>query len=242
MANPRPAAILSRLLSEDHSLASLAVRLCSACVDQLAITGAGLGLMSGGTPSGPTAATDGLAALLEELQFTLGEGPCVDATHEGRPVLYPDMAARSASSRWPSFAAAALSAGVAAVFAFPLQVGAVRIGVLDLYRDTAGPLGATDLADALDFAEAATMLLLYLQDRSDSDDPKLLCAAFDDRAEVHQATGMLAVQIGVTLGEALLRLRAAAYAQGHPLSELAADVLAGRLHIPPDPSTAGDSR
>lgn len=227
----RPTAILARLLADDITVVSLAARLCAVCVDRLGITGAGLALMSDGVPSGTIAVTDVPAARLEELQFTLGEGPCVDAARAARPVLYPDLAASAAHSRWPGFAAEALLAGVSAVFAFPLQVGEVRIGVLDLYRDSAGPLSAEDLAVALDYADAATMLLLYLQERSGGEQPQLLAAAFDDRAGVHQAAGVLTVQLGIGLAEALVLLRAASYAGGRSVSAVAADVIARRLRM-----------
>ena len=85
------------------------------------------------------AATDEGARKMEELQFSLGEGPCIDSSRSGRPVLQPDLA-RTAPALWPAFSALALEAGIAAIFAFPLQVGAVRMGVFDLYRDEVGGL------------------------------------------------------------------------------------------------------
>jgi GAF domain len=113
-------------------------------------------------PAGTVAAPDGPAAAMEELQFTVGEGPCVDSSRTGRPVLAPDLA-HTGSGRWPGFSAGALDAGIRAVFALPLQVGAGRVGVLDLYRDRAGALSPEELADALTFADAATTILLHLQ-------------------------------------------------------------------------------
>jgi hypothetical protein len=151
----------------------------------------------------------------------------VDASRTGRPVLQPDLA-RTARRRWPAFAAGAEAAGLAAVFAFPLRVGGIRVGVLDLYRTTAGVLSEEELADALSFADAATTLLLHLQ----AEDagwglPVHSLTVLDDRAEVHQATGVVSVQAEVTLQEALLLLRARAYAEQRPVGELAFDVLNG---------------
>lgn len=98
---------------------------------------------------GVLAATDGPATEMEDLQYTLGEGPYLDAYREGRPVLQPDLAS-TGMSRWPGYAPAALDAGVAATFAFPVQLGAARLGVLDLYRTTTGGLDSPQLAEALD--------------------------------------------------------------------------------------------
>src|SRR3954447_12277297 len=132
------------------------------CARTLAASGVGLALMTDDGPAGTVAVSDGGALQLEELQFTLGEGPCVDASRTGRPVLVPDLAATSPGI-WPQFGAGADAAGLRAVFALPLQVGGIRLGVLDLYRRSAGALSREELADALSFADAATQLLLDLQ-------------------------------------------------------------------------------
>src|SRR4051812_6654931 len=196
------------------------------CARSLPVSGVGLALMTDDGPAGTVAASDGGALELEELQFTLGEGPCVDASRTGRPVLVPELAGASARS-WPQFGAGAHAAGLRAVFAFPLQVGGIRLGVLDLYRDTAGELSHGELADALSFADAATELLLDLQaqDTADGIGPPHALAVLDDRAEVHQATGVVSVRAGVSLAQALALLRARAYADGRPIGDLARDVL-----------------
>jgi hypothetical protein len=109
-----------------------------------------------------------------------------------------------------------------------LRVGGIRVGVLDLYRTTAGVLSAEELADALSFADAATALLLHLQGRAAGWDlPAASLTMFDDRAEVHQATGVVSVQAAVSLQEALLLLRARAFADQRLIGELALDVLNG---------------
>jgi hypothetical protein len=185
------------------------------------------------------AASDGGPLQLEELQFTLDQGPCVDASRTGRPVLAPDLAGTS-SRRWPRFAASADAAELRAVFAFPLQVGGIRLGVFNLYRDTAGELSGEELADALTFADAATQLLLDLQarDTAPADTargiPPHLLALLDDRAEVHQATGVVSVRAGVSLAQALALLRARAYAEERPIGDLARDVLDGLVQLEQD--------
>jgi hypothetical protein len=225
MASTRVAEILSAAWAESPDGTGLPASLAAACVRSLSVTGVGLALMTDDGPAGIVAATDGAARELEELQFTLGEGPCVDASGTGRPVLQPDLAA-TAPLRWPAFAGGALEAGVRAVFAFPLRVGAIRVGVLDLYRDRAGPLSADELTEALSFADAATLVLLDAQAGS----PVLVpVPVLDDRAEVHQATGVVSVQAAVGLAEALVLLRARAFADPQPLGDLARKVLAGTV-------------
>ncbi len=235
MASGRVAEILTALWAASPDGSALPAGLVHGCARALPVSGVGLALMTEGGPAGTVAATDGPALELEELQYTLGEGPCVDASRSGRPVLQPDLAA-TAPHRWPAFAGGALAAGVAAVFAFPLRVGAIRVGVLDLYRATPGPLSAEHLREALSYADAATMLLLHLQTRARSDGvaPDAL-AVLDDRAEVHQATGVVSVQAGVALAEAIVLLRARAYAEQRPVGDLARDVLAGTVDFTAGP-------
>ncbi|WP_436498610.1 GAF and ANTAR domain-containing protein [Actinokineospora sp. HUAS TT18] len=222
MRNARVAEILSAITDGEHT--ALPARLCAQCLSVLPVSGVGFALMTADGPSGVVlAATDARAEQLEELQFALGEGPCVEASDSGRAVLEPDLGA-DGPTRWPRFGAAVRRAGVQAIFAFPLRVGAIRVGVLDLYRDTPGRLTTPELADALAYADAATVVVLHLQDRHNG-----LVGPIDDRAEVHQATGMMTIQLGVPLAEALLRLRAHAYSSGRTVSAVAADVVNRRM-------------
>jgi hypothetical protein len=235
MATGRVAEILSGVWAGSPDGSTLPSALVAQCAGALPVKGVGLALMTERGPAGTVAATDGAALTLEDLQFTLGEGPCVDASQSGRPVLQPDLAV-TAPGRWPAFADGALNAGVAAVFAFPLRVGAIRVGVLDLYRETPGTLSPGDLREALWFADAATLLLLYLQTRAAGDDfSAAAVTVLDDRAEVHQATGIVSVQARVGLAEALVLLRARAYAEQRPVSDVARDVLAGRADFSDKP-------
>jgi len=238
MRNPRVAEILS-VLAHGGAQVSLPSQLCAACLSALPVSGVGAALMTADGPSGVVlAATDERARELEELQFALGEGPCVEASGGGRPVLEPDLLV-AGSPRWPRFGAAALDAGVRAVFALPLRVGAIRVGVLDLYRDTPGLLTSPDLVEALAFADAATAVVLHLQDHDGAG--STLTGPIDSRAEVHQATGMITIQLGISLAEALLKLRAHAYATGRTVSAIAADVVRRRMFFD-DSESGGTTR
>ncbi|SDU76737.1 ANTAR domain-containing protein [Jiangella alkaliphila] len=209
--------------------------LCLACSKSLPVSGVGLALMTERGHEGTVTATDESAAVMENLQETLGEGPCLDASRWARPVLESDLAA-AGTTRWPVFGPAAIEAGIGAIFAFPLHVGGIRLGVLDLYRATAGSLSEDEFAEALAFSDAATTVLLHLQDKSPSEwslHPQL-DDAVESRREIHQATGMVSVQAGVNLTEALLLLRARAYASERSLAATAADVVSRRLRIGPE--------
>lgn len=216
MASVRVAEILSEMATGSSAMSALPQRLVVACALELPITGAAIVLMTDSGPAGTVAATDGPAAIMEELQFTLGEGPCVDSSTTGRPVLQADLAS-SGPRRWPGFSAGALEAGIQAIFAFPLRVGGIRVGVLDLYRDVPGTLSEVELSEALSFADAATAILLHLQVHG-PDGPAGFgsIAVLEDRAEVHQATGMIAIEAAVPLAEALVLLRARAFAAERP--------------------------
>ncbi len=206
-------------------------RLCAACVAHLpSIGGAGLAVMSTLPASETRYVSDEKSARIEALQFELGEGPCMDAFAAGRPVLVPDVSGREQRLRWPAFTEGAEAAGVGALFAFPLQLGAIRIGVLDLYRDRPGRLDEDELGDALVFADTVTLLLLAEDHTNGADWPS---SAFDHHAAVHQATGMVMAQLGGSIEAAFDRLRAHAYAEDRPLDEVAVDVVNRRLRFDP---------
>jgi hypothetical protein len=153
-------------------------------------------------------------------------------------VLIADL--ESVAGRWPGFVAAALTAGARAIFALPLQAGAIRVGILSLYRVLPGVLSAAELADALVLADMALQLLLDASAGiSGSPGYRPLDGLSDRRAVVYQATGMISVQLGVSLEEALIRLRAHAFATSMALGELAAEVVARRLRL--DPGSGPDT-
>ncbi|HEY6647248.1 MAG TPA: GAF and ANTAR domain-containing protein [Mycobacterium sp.] len=214
---------------------ALLQRVCGAAVKTLSASGAGVTVMTGDGVRGVSAASDPGSARLEELQFTLGEGPCVDAYASRRPVLIPDLA-DGAMTRWPVYAPAVVDNGVRAVFAFPLQVGAARLGVLDVFRERAGALTADELWHAVLLADATVAALLDQHERHDGGDAGRadMDEAIEDRAVLFQAQGMVMVQLGVSIGEAMARMRAYAYAENRRLSDVAHDVVGRRLRFDQD--------
>jgi hypothetical protein len=199
-------------------------RFLETCVELLSVTGAGISIISEGQHRGAVAVSDPRFAAVDDLQFSLGEGPCLDADRWARPVLEPDL--ELAIGQWPAFAAAALSNRVHAAFAFPLRMGAVRLGVLNLYRNAPGDLEPDDLRDAIALARLATHLLLELEaDIPPGSLPERLGEVVDQRAHVHQATGMIAAQLNSDVATAMTRLRAFAWSRDRSIDAVAADVV-----------------
>jgi hypothetical protein len=224
---------------------------CAVAVECAQVTGAWVTAASGRGPDFIMCVTDPVSEQLAELELTLGEGPGCDVLAWAAPALVGDLGDDQADRRWPAFTPAAAGLGAAAVFAFPLMIGAIRAGTMGLYRGSAGPLTRSQLGDGLLLADAATMLVLDSADRDSADRdgaghdgggaagdagldgqaPSLAA----HRAEIDQATGMLTVQLGVTATAAFARLRAYAYAQDRRLADVAGDIVARRLRLHPDP-------
>jgi hypothetical protein len=178
--------------------------------------------------------SDPVASEIEEQMETLGEGPGVDACSNG-PVLAADLATVDSRTRWPVFAPSAVRIGIRAAFGLPLHVGGIRVGVMDLFRVTPGDLDRDQLADALILADTACALLLGDVDGGTAGDAaRWLDQTGPHHPEVHQATGMVTVQLGVSAAVALVRLRAFAFTNDRRLRDVAADVVARRLRFDPE--------
>jgi hypothetical protein len=203
---------LSGELTDDES--GLAERICRACVDGLDIDGAALSLLTASESRQTLWASDPVAELLEDLQFTLNEGACIEAARTGRSVLVTERS------------------DVSALFALPLQWGALNLGVLDLYRDTPGGLSAAQWRDAIAAVDTATLLLLGQRTEPPSGGGHIeawLHGTTSYRAEIHQATGMVMDQLGVSATDALARLRGHAFAQQQLLIDVARDVVTRKM-------------
>lgn len=232
-----------------------------ACALALGAEGVALSLLVGnGRMAEPLWCHPEVSARFEELQFTLGEGPGPDAVRTGSPVLEPDLD-RVRPDRWPALLPPARDMGVHGVCCFPLGIGAIRVGVLTVLCDGDRTMSVQQSADAIALAAVLTGALLngggrgqWSEDGNGNGDrggdrggnggPVL--GLFLDRptglhrAAVHQATGMISVQLGVTMEEALLRLRAHAYSSERPLGEVADDVVARRLRFNDNDDSSGN--
>jgi hypothetical protein len=231
---------LARIVAEGG--ASAPGRICRACLAVLPVTRAAVTVMTSADRQEPIWASDEVASHLDELQFSLGEGPCVEAFTAGRPVLVPDLAELSGNP-WPMFADAARRTAVQALFVLPLQAGAIVVGVLDLYRDEPGMLAPDELTAALRTADALLWTLLGLRNgpardgspghdgNGEVDPHRWLSGSPLNHTAVYQATGMIMIQLALSPEAALSRLRAAAFVQSRAIDEVARDVVARRLRF-----------
>ncbi len=215
-------------------------RLCRACVALLPVDGAAISVVHDGQSRGTFGSSGPLSRTLDEFQFTFGEGPCLDAHWAGRPVLVPDLD-DAREHRWPAYSPAVLGVGVHGVFALPVAVANASIGVLDLFRHEPGQLTRATLTGGLLAARLAAVPLLDLvashadwaatTEQDGGPDAGWSQLASLERVEVYQATGMLMELMDVAPAEALVRLRAHAFALGRTASEVGWAVVERRLTL-----------
>jgi hypothetical protein len=195
----------------------------------LGVTEVTVVLMADGERAGGVSSAGALGRAVEDLQFTLGEGPSIDAFRSNRPELVEDV---RASNRWLTYGPAVADLGVRGVFAFPLQVGAIRLGVLSVYLDRLGGLVGDDLAETLLVVDMMTQLVLLLHADGVTGNPAWALDEISEfRLAVHQASGMIAVQLGRGVDEALIRMRAYAYSKNASVERVAARVVARELRF-----------
>jgi hypothetical protein len=211
-------------------------RLCVAALKLVGVDSAAISLVDEGESRGTFGASDAGARLLDSLQFTAGEGPCLETARTLVPVLVADLRSQD-EPRWPAFKDAAERSGVRGVFAFPVQVGRIALGAVDLFRSVPGSLSVAQMTCALLIADAAAQILLDLIDERNGiagrDDPLEQWAqvATLARSDVYRATGMIMAQLDVSPAEALVRLRAHAFAHELTAIEVADLVTSRRLRL-----------
>jgi hypothetical protein len=215
------------------------------CIQTMPVDAGAIAVMTLGGHRGTAYATDLTVSEIEELQFTIGEGPGVDAFMQRRAVAVPDLEDRSqAEKRWSGYGPAVLQLGYRAVFAFPVHIGSIGLGTLTLFSHDPTELSTENLRGAARAADAAAIGLLDLV-ANDGEPPSIApgmpaMAGANVRSDepyfrsvVHQASGMIMIQLGVEVAEALSRLRAFAFAQGRSVTDVARDVVARRLRFNP---------
>jgi hypothetical protein len=242
MNGSEPTGARARFLAATAALPDVADgpgRLCTACVLALPVQRAGIATHVPGIGLEVLASSDEVAERVEWAQVMVGEGPGMDAISTGGPVSVPNLA--FPNGRWPIFLSEITDLGVGAMFALPLQLGAIKVGVLDLYCDAAGRLGTDDFTDAVAVSELVTAILLTTG--RDGRMPESLGPWWDQpmgTREVHQATGMIMAQLDVGARVAFARLQAFAFASGRLLAEVAHEVVDRLLRFDPDPDLGPD--
>lgn len=203
--------------------------LCAPFVDRVAVTGTSVSILGTGGAHLTVCSSDSVATRLDELHLALGEGPRWEVTRTGRAASSADISLE-AGAPWPVFGAAATLLGARAVFSYPIIVGRVVIGVVDMYRLTPGLLSSDAAAQARSLtrlvAAPAAVKALGAANRHDSPEAPRAPAL---RREVHQATGMVVFQLDVSANEAFALVRAHAFASDRSVDDVACDVVAGRI-------------
>ncbi|GAA2143591.1 GAF domain-containing protein [Arthrobacter humicola] len=208
--------------------------LCAGFLESLPISGAAISVFSGLAPETMVCASDAVSARIDELQYDLGEGPRWEALKTRSPVLLPDVR-NGSHAAWPVFAKSLLELDVSALFVFPLALGALDVGVAELYSSVSGPLSRAEHSKALQLADVVTWQLLrqlLTLPTGDGTDPPPDGSPLS-RREIHQATGMVLAQAGTSARDALLLMRAHAFAHGRTVREVARDVVSRSLDFTP---------
>lgn len=213
-------------MSPAPAVGDVGQKLASAFLDLLPITGLAISVLDQADRASVVHASDDLAARLEEVHFDLGEGPLFECVATARPVLVPDVAD---ADQWPMFLAHSHDMGADAVFVFPLTLGAVCVGGVLCYRVSPGALDTDDVEVGCALSRAIAgpafrrAIVLASDEAPDGDAP------IEMRREVHQATGMMLLQLETTATDAFARMRAHAFSTGVSLGQVARDVVARRL-------------
>ncbi len=237
---------LGDAVAQGDPAVSMADRLCRACVQLLEVDGAAISVMLEGSSQGTIGSSSELSRRLDELQFTFGEGPCIDAVRLKVPVVAENLAG-AGEQRWPVYGPTVVGLGIRAVYALPISLANSVVGALDLYRHHPGPLhGDAWLGGVLAAELAVVPVLALLSDGADVVDATDSAAVWDQlsslaRVEVYQATGMVMAQLGVGPAEALVRLRAYAFANGLTASEVAWSIVERKLSLDPDDDEQPDA-
>jgi hypothetical protein len=200
---------------------------CAPLVRVLPVDGAAVSTLVRPFEPEVVCSTDAASGRLSQWSLDLGEGPAWEALASGRPVLVPDL--ESVGDRWPLLADAVAESGMRAVYAFPLQVGWIDVGAIDLYSLDRSTMAGPDVADAAHLADVVATQILQsaMATLGTAED-----GGSSSRREVHQATGMLIARFAVEPADALLILRAHAFFLGRPVLDVASDLVARRIELP----------
>lgn len=209
-------------------------RYCEAFLSMFPITGAAVSTIGEVLGSETLAASDAQSARIDELQFDLGEGPCWDAMRSARPVLAP-VVQKTGAERWPAFTHSVVQDGVTSLFAFPLAVGPVRFGAIDMYSSVPVKLTRSQTDQAGAMAEIVSRHVLRRALTAIGEDPEAGVSAYSRRL-IHQASGVVLAQIDVSADDARLVIQGQAFAAGTSMMSVAQDILDGRLRFTRDES------
>lgn len=197
-------------------------------VELFQVTGTSVATIGDLLGSQTVAATDEQAARLDEVQFDLGEGPCWDALGSGAPILEPDFRRRGREN-WPAFTAAIAQDAVASLFAFPMLIGPLRVGAVDLYAAAPMHLDDAECRHAAAMADVVGRRILESSLTETAEEYREDTSNPFSRRLVHQATGMVLAQLNVSVDDAVLVMQAHAFGAGMSMMDVAQRILDGEL-------------
>ncbi len=209
--------------------------LCELFIERVPVSGASITVFSRPGAQSTICTSGALSTRLDQLQFDLGEGPRWEAARTGRPSVSEDVG-HDGHPAWPVFGAAAARLGVGALFSFPLRIGTDLLGVADLYRDHPGALGHDGTSRAVAVALRVAAAAIGAASRSAASPSGAESGSAEMRREVHQATGMILMQLDIDPAAAFAVLRAHAFALGRTVDAVARDVVARRIDFGAEPT------
>lgn len=233
----RTTSILIAAAATEPDPAQLLVAVCKQAAKELGCIAVTVNCHTAASPIIPAAASHPLGEELDAVQDALGEGPHHELTKPDEFITCDALAEQR--ERWPLFSDAAVARNVGAVFVFPIAPDDALVGSLTLYRN-AGRLTEADWAGAIEYAVAVSLILLHT-DQVEPNGGVYNNPGAPRWIVVQQATGMVSVQLGMSLPDAHARLRARAYAMGVPLAELATDVVNRKLRFTKDDTFNDDA-
>ncbi|MCU1688323.1 MAG: hypothetical protein JWN20_251 [Jatrophihabitantaceae bacterium] len=214
---------LARIVLSEQPLEQMMLRISTLTKQVLpGATEVSVTLLGDGRPF-TVALTGPLALDLDERQYEAGHGPCLHAARTGSECHVPNMAVET---RWPSYSAGALEAGILSSLSIPLSARQARIGALNIYG--AQPMAfdepSTDIARTFAAHAAIAMGSARLMEASTPLAPTMK-AAMQSRAIVEQARGILMVLRRVDADEAARILQELATSSCRPARDVAQGII-----------------
>jgi GAF domain-containing protein len=219
---------LADTMAADFDVIEFLHRVAERCVDLLDCSEAGLLLADPAGRLRVMASSSERSDALDLLQSQNEEGPCFECFHRGQPVSSANL--EDDLGRWPMFSPAAVQRGFCSVQALPMRVRDTTVGALNLFRSQPGALWDRDLPLGQGMADIAAVALL--QERSVRESRGMvdqLQGALSSRVVIEQAKGVLSERARITMDEAFTRLRGYARGNNLRLSDVAAELIDGRL-------------
>lgn len=217
---------LADTLASDYDVGELLQLLVNRCADLLLADTAGVLLETAGGRPALAAATSDEMLKIEDLEVSLGQGPCLEAYTIGAQVLVEDL--EEAHDRWPEVVPRIVEIGMRSVAAFPLRLRDDHIGALNLYRSQPRAYAAHEVRLGQALADMAAVGILQQRSVSEAERRSAqLQHALDSRVVIEQAKGVLAERRGIPLREAFEVMRRYARNNNRKMRDVCDQVLTG---------------